>query len=363
MPLLWKRINASIRSGFSHEAKGKGIRLNIYVSCYPDEPHIELKVGVENLKEAPIKLQRLTLLGISSNAGSLQLGGNPSDYYIFTNMPPTVPGGFQKLYEGFQLSDGETAAPCHNGILHDTDSHRAFVFGFLTTEKWWPHIQAGYPAAERDASGVNPWSLYHQCEGEACRQGEEITSESIYLNFSMDAASGYQHYTELLALQNKAQKTEQIIGGWSLARPAREISEGSTSTAADKLHLNAASIIEQTGLLAKNPLFRPNSRGGINYIHLDAVAGRRTLDGSWGLNAADFPNGMKHVVDNIRDNGFKASIRINPFCEPLESELLQKRPHLFLQNRGLPLGNPPAAPMQKGGVHGKARHPFFLRVD
>ena len=28
--------------------------------------------------------------------------------------------------------------PSHDGVLHDTQTGKALVFGFLTTEKWWP---------------------------------------------------------------------------------------------------------------------------------------------------------------------------------------------------------------------------------
>ncbi len=313
---------------FSHEAKGKGIRLNIYVSCSLSEPHIELKVGVENLKEASIELDSLTLLGLSAKNGGLQLGGPPSNYYIFLNMLPTVPGGFQKLYDGFQLSEEDAIDLCHNGVLHDTESKRAFVFGFLTTEQWWPHVQVGYQKAD-DVSSVNLWSLYHKCEGRSCRQGEEITSESAYLNFSKDATSSYEHYTALLAAQNKAQRTSQIISGWSLAS---QVGRGTKRGAApDKPYLTAKSILEQTDRIVQNPLFQPGTPGGIDYIHLDAIEGTRNSDGTWVLNAEDFPDGMSAVVNEIRSKGFKTSLRINLFCEAVKSELFQKHPRLFLQ--------------------------------
>ena len=112
---------------------------------------------------------------------------------------------------------------------------------FLLLRNGGPRIQVGYEAKKAAAAGVNPWALYHQCEQQPCHFGEEVTSESVYLNFVGGTTEAYQHYTELVATQNNAQKTEQIFSGWSV------------STTQEKL--NADSILEQTNRLAKSPLF------------------------------------------------------------------------------------------------------------
>ena len=78
---------------FSHEATEKGIRINTYLNCYDAHPAILLKVGVENLKKGqPLHLNNLTVLSVSTNRGAVLVGGTPSDFHLFINMPPLSPG-------------------------------------------------------------------------------------------------------------------------------------------------------------------------------------------------------------------------------------------------------------------------------
>ena len=128
---------------FSHEAKGKGVRINTYLNCYATHPAIHLKVGIENLKSEPLQLDNVTVLGVSANRGGVFLGGLPSDCHLFINMPPVSPGISRKLYEGFLLSETDAMHPSNDGVICDTKGGKAIVFGFLTTEKWWPRIQVG----------------------------------------------------------------------------------------------------------------------------------------------------------------------------------------------------------------------------
>lgn len=300
---------------FSYEAKDKKIRLNTYLNFYAEHPYILLKVGVENLQREPLELNSLTLLGVSTKRGAVNLGGTPSNYHLFVNTPPTSPGVSRRLYDGFLLNANDTPYPCHDGALQDTESQRALVFGFLTSEKWWPRIQVGYEAKKAAAAGVNPWALYHQCEQQQCHFGKEVTSESVYLNFVDSAREAYQHYTELVAAQNNAQKSEQIVSGWSLSAPQAE--------------LNADALLEQTDRLAKSPLFQPSYPGGLGYIQLESDWQSRL--GDYSLNAETFPDGMQSVVNQIQAKGFKAGIRIDPFCAALDSELVQKHPDYCLQ--------------------------------
>ena len=218
---------------FSHEATGKGIRINTYLNCYATQPAILLKVGVENLKQGhSLQLDSLTVLGVSTNRGAVLVDGAPSDCHLLINMPPLSPGVSRKLYDGFLLSETDARHPCHDGMLHDTDSGKALVFGFLTAEKWWPRIQVGCQnasgansqsnAKKTSTSGVNPWSLYHSCK-QACDFGEEITSETVYLNFSGDATTCYKHYTQMLALKNGCAEAhtslvcDTPIAAWNLS--------------------------------------------------------------------------------------------------------------------------------------------------
>ena len=187
---------------------GTGIRIHTYLTCYTDHPYILLKAGVENLNQTPICLENITLIDISAQHGGIQLGGHPSQYHLFLKTPPIAltQGTHRKIYDGFNLKQDNTSQPCQDGILHDTDSKGSLVFGFITTNKWWPRMQIGYQVKKRKSpQGLTTWALYHDCENKECQTGEEVTSEIGYLDFSEDVSASYTRYTERLAAQNGAQ--------------------------------------------------------------------------------------------------------------------------------------------------------------
>ena len=321
---------------FSHEATGKGVRINTYLNCYAAHPAVHLKVGVENLKPEPLQLDSMTVLGVSGNRGAVLLGDASSDYHLFINMPPVSPGVSKRLYEGFLLSETEAMHPSHDGILHDTKSGKALVFGFLTTEKWWPRVQIGCQDANKgrgsqgqrkksSASAVNPWALYHQCE-QQCASGEEITSETAYINFTEGATAAYKHYTELVA-----RNVEQASGSVPACR--KPITAWTFPDTQESLDTNA--ILTQTDALAENPLFQPSYTGGIDYIQLDAVSESElgSVAESSEASALQDGGGIQAVANQIRAKGFKAGIRFNPFCVALDSELLKSHPNYCIQEQ------------------------------
>ena len=320
---------------FSHEATGKGVRINTYLNCYATQPAVLLKVGVENLKQGhPLQIGSLTVLGVSTNRGAVLADRDPSDCRLFINMPPLSPGVSRRLYDGFLLSETDARHPCHDGMLHDTENSKALVFGFLTAEKWWPRIQVGCQSnsgsnsqsntKRASTSGVSPWSLYHLCE-QQCDFGEEITSETVYLNFSGDAAACYEHYTQMLAMKNGCVEDH--------ASPTSDIPITAWNLSPTQLPLDANAILTQADELAENPFFQPNSIGGMGYIQLDA--GLESRLEHYTPNSKDSEaqtaDEMLAALNQIRAKGFKMGIRINPFCTVLDSELVRRHPDYCIQ--------------------------------
>ena len=315
---------------FSHEATGKGIRINTYLNCYSAHPAIHLKVGVENLKPEPLQLDSVTVLGVSANGGAVLLGATPSECHLFINMPPVSPGVSKRLYDGFLLSETDAMHPSHDGVIHDTRTGKALVFGFLTTEKWWPRIQVGCQGnggqrsqsnaknKKASVSGVNPWALYHQCV-QRCDSGEEILSETVYINFIGGAKAAYEHYTALRAKKNGLADVQSTN--------ARDESFAAWSFSDASGPLDPDAILTQADALAEHPLFQPNSPGGISYIQLDAASGLQNPE----------------TVNQIQAKGFKAGIRVNPLCLALDSELVQNHPDYCIQ--------------EQTGTRGGRRHP------
>ena len=305
---------------FSYEATGKGIRINTYLNCYSAQPAIHLKVGVENLKSEPLQLDSVTVLGVSANRGAVLLGATPSECHLFINMPPVSPGISKRLYDGFLLSETDAMHPSHDGVLHDTKTGKALVFGFLTTEKWWPRIQVGCQGnggqrsqskaknKKASVSGVNPWALYHQCN-QQCHFDEEIISETVYINFTGGAKAAYEHYTALRAGKSgltdvKSTTTrDESFAAWSFSDTSGP--------------LDPDAILTQADALAEHPLFQPNSPGGISYIQLDTASGLQNPE----------------TVNQIQAKGFKAGIQVNPFCLALDSEFVQNHPDYCIQEQ------------------------------
>ena len=211
--------------------------------------------------------------------------------------------------------------PSHDGVLRDAKSGKALVFGFLTTEKWWPRIQIGCQnnrgRGSKKTSGVNPWTLYHQCKQE-CVSGEEVTSETAYINFTEGATAAYKHYTELVAARNTPNEGDPIEAQ-SFSACRAPITAWTISDTEGPLDTNA--ILAQTDALAENPLFQPNCPGSIDYIQLDAVSGSE-LASFTGASTLQSGEETQAIANQIRAKGFKAGIRFNPFCVALDSELL-----------------------------------------
>ena len=340
---------------FSHEAKGKGVRINTYLNCYPAHPAIHLKVGIENLKSEPLQLDNVTVLGVSANRGGVFLGGLPSDCHLFINMPPVSPGISRKLYEGFLLSETDAMHPSNDGVLCDTKGGKAIVFGFLTTEKWWPRIQVGCDknggrgsrgqGKRSSAAGVNPWALYHECQ-QQCNSGEEITSETAYINFADKASAAYEHYMSLLAARDTAHENDRIQTQPSLGygTPASVWSLSNTEGSVD-----ASAILTQIDALAESPMFQPNFPGGIDSVQLNAVSESELGIFSQGSDASVSQNRkeIKAITHHIRAKGFKAGIRFNPFCASLDSRLVQNHPGYCIQEKTA----------SRGGKKYSRRHP------
>ncbi len=326
---------------FSHEATGKGVRINTYLKCYDAHPAIHLKVGVENLKSEPLRLKSVTVLGVSANRGAVLLGGHPSDYHLFINMPPVSPGVSKRLYEGFLLSETDAMHPSNDGVICDTKGGKALVFGFLTTEKWWPRIQVGCEknngrgsqgrSKKSSTASVNLWALYHECR-QQCNSGKEITSETAYINFAGKASAAYEHYTSLIAARNIAHESPLI--------EAQPTLEDNTPAAVWTLSdtegsLDAKAILTQTDALAEDPMFHPNCPGGIDYIQLNAVS-ESELDvftQEAKVSVSQNREEIKAITSRIQAKGFKAGIRFNPFCAALDSALVRNHPEYCIQEK------------------------------
>ncbi len=324
----------------SNDSEDTGIRIHTYLTCYAEHPYILLRVCVENTYTKPIKISDITLVDISTQYGSIQLGGHPSQYHLLLNMPPISPCASvrHKIYDGFELNQDNTLQPIQDGILYDTESKKSFVFGFLTAKKWWPRMQIGYKIPNsKTQQGLTTWSLYNDCENMECQSGEAFTSEIGYLDFSDEAHKSLERYTERMAAEHKThtQKSSQHISTInhtsSKDNTEKTLTGWTFSTENIQEEFGAKTIKEQTDFITKSPIFNPNLSGGIEYIQIET--GWQQKPGYLSLSKDNFPDGMSPVVEQLHAEGFKAGICIDPFCIDTNSDLLKKFPDACLRYR------------------------------
>lgn len=311
-----------------------GVRIHTFLTCYIEHPYILLKVSVENCNADPISLSNITLIDISTKQGSVQLGSHPSQYHLYLKIPPISPcaSTHRKIYDGFQLNQDNTTQPCQDGILYDVENKNSFLFGFITADKWWARMQIGYQASKRKTQqGLTTWALYHDCENTTCQSDEEVFSEIGYLDFSDDISTSYDRYTERLATQNgELQKLTDDAKGVFTGHTEKQKSIAGWNITSDSTpeKLTVDTIAEQMKFVVKNPFLTSNHVERSDYINLES--GWQKTPGYLALNPDCFPEGMASVVNQIHDLGFKAGIRIDPFCIERKSELLQKHPEVSL---------------------------------
>ena len=310
----------------SCQSDAKRLRINVYLKCYTKSPHIIMAVGVENLGEANIALDRITVIGVSSlnpdARGGVYLGGIPSDYHLFLNVNPSLNQGVRKIYDGFSINKKNSTQACYDGVLYDTNSERSLVFGFLSAHKWWSTIDVGYDSQtqkDQKDKGIDGWALRHRCEHQACAPGDEMKSESAYLNFCDSPTDAYQVYAETVAKRMNAQTPERAFSGWNPVRPGK------------KKRVDAAYVLGQVNQISQNRLFFPPQPGSLEYIQLEDEWQRSI--GSNAVHPQHFPDGMKSVVDKIHAKGLKAGILFDPFSVAADSNLIKEHPEYFLKNR------------------------------
>ena len=311
-----------------------GIRIHTYITCYANHPYVLLKVEVENRNNRPICLGNITLIDISAQNGAIQLDSHPSQYHLFLRIPPISPSATarHKIYDGFHFNRDNTVQPCQDGILHDTVSKKSLIFGFITTNKWWPRMQIGYEKSKRKTQeGLTSWSLYNDCEDTECPSGKVVSSEIGYIDFTDDAKASYLRYTERHVAEGHP-STEQIT---NISDKAPNVITNKSDVGwsiSDDCHqgkLSAKTIKNEVESISKSPLYNPTLVGGIDYIHIES--GWLPHPGNLTLNRDSFPEGMVPIVEMIHESGFKAGICIDPFAIERNSDFIKRNPETCLR--------------------------------
>ena len=319
-----------------------GIRIHTYLTCYANHPYVLLKVEVENLNNTPLCLANITLIDISAQHGTIQLDSHPSQYHLYLRIPPISPSttARHKIYDGFHFNRDNTVHPCQDGILHDTISKKSLLFGFITSDKWWPRMQLGYEVSKRKSQqGLTSWSLYNDCEDTECPSGRIVSSEIGYIDFSDDAKSSYSRYTERHATEENTSSIQNTYSSNKSSNVIVNKAEVGWSFSNDNLHgkVTAKSIKQEVESLVQSPLFKPTLVGGVDYVHIES--GWQAHPGSLSLNRDSYPEGMASVVEVIHESGIKAGICIDPFAVERNSDFIKQNPDTCIRYKSTETSN------------------------
>ncbi len=306
---------------FLHQSEpGKPI-LKVYLRCYYDQSYMILRTAVENASDTPVTVKDLNLIDTSplqnKPRGGIYLDSEPTQYNVFLNSCTPTPTGFQSIYDGFNTEHIAAHETRSDGILYDKLTQRAIVFGFLSFKKWWSTILLGYDTQSQSSKGrqgVNIWAMHHHCDT-TCAPGEEIVSESAYINYAVPADEAQREYAELIAMHMDVKPPKQPFVSWAPAYLQPEA-----------LHEDA--ITEQLSWLERNSSRISKQPSGLEYIHVPH--GWQQQPGSEEPDEKRFPHGMDWLAEQIHRHGFKASIHLVPFYIALSSPLADKcRPFLI----------------------------------
>ena len=317
-------IGACRQIKFSHKIDQNRPSVDIYLKFYDKQPFVILSLGLENQTKNDIQIEQLNLIDVSpidnKPQGGIYLGVDPSTFHLFLNTPATTAVGTRDVYDGYDATAMTSNESQHDGLLYDTESKRALIFGFLTFQKWFSHISTGYDSklqADKNQKGINKWSLYHKGENNTCRAGEEILSESIYLNFSSSVSEARKIYTQLIAQLMGAVTLDAVFSGWVCWQ-------------GDSAEISEEHVMRQLDWITRHPEFYPTAAKSMEYIQIglgwEKQLGRNEADGK------RFPNGMKWLAEQIHQKGLKAGICIAPFCGDEGLHIIKEHPEYMLHD-------------------------------
>jgi len=309
---------------FSHKIDENLPSVNIYLKFYDQQPFLMLSLGLENQTKNDIQIEQLNLIDVSpidnKPQGGIYLGVDPSTFHLFLNTHAAAVSGVRDVYDGYDAAAMTSSESQYDGLLYDTESKRSIVFGFLTFQKWLSHISIGYDSnlqTDKNQKGVNKWNLYHRCENKTCRAGEEMLSESVYLNFSSPVSEARNIYTELAAQLMSAVTLDTVFSGWMCWQ-------------GDSSEISQEDVIRQLDWIVRHQEFYPITPKSIEYIQIGMGWEKRLSSNE--ADAKRFSNGMKWLAEQIHQKGLKAGICIIPFCGDESLRIIKEHPEYMLHD-------------------------------
>jgi alpha-galactosidase len=304
---LIKNAVSSIRfkdnKGIVYEVNSR--QKNRFVDFCPNiiksaEGMVELNLTVKNISDRTFFIDEVAAIDISSqNAGILKLDGNINSWTMFS--------------AGLGAGVKDLCDPCHNenkldysspyySLIANRNSGKQVFLGFLSFDK--QHTEIRLKAVE----GFKFDSLKAVCGlyGLTLKPGEELHTETLYVNTVLDPASALKEYFNQLRPKVEAGKVifKDIIG-WSTWDYYQ-------------------SGITEKDVLKNMEWLKQHKEIPVEYIQLDA--GFSDCEGDWLVTNKKFPHGLKWLSDKIKEYGFRPALWLCPFLVAPMSKIYQEHP-------------------------------------
>ncbi|MEK7246989.1 MAG: glycoside hydrolase family 36 protein, partial [Chloroflexota bacterium] len=301
--------------------------LSVTITLYDGHPYAIVRAEVQNLLDAPVRVQSLTVLdGAALDVGA---AAETLSFYkhgwqswsptvvlscagedIAVSPPVSAQGTQPQSAAGRFVSDLVTA-------VVDPKTDYGLVAGFVTAAGQFSHLWF-----DRDSSSLSAVSW---ADGIEVAPKAVLASEALYLQPTTRPAHALERYGSVMAREMDALPAGEVTSGWcSWYFYFQDISE--------------AEVLTNLQFLAENRDALP-----VEYVQIDD--GYQSEIGDWLTPNEKFPNGMKWIADEIHARGYKAGLWLAPFLAGKKSRLFVEHPEWFVQ---FATGGPAIATMNWG---------------
>ncbi|MHA2379389.1 MAG: alpha-galactosidase [Candidatus Thorarchaeota archaeon] len=284
----------------------KSADMNIRIGMTKEMPGFTCVVQLKNRFEETRVESIETLVLDVDNASRVATGWNGRELRFFNN-------GFHSwsLSRALPVGVGENTSHCFS-VLNNFVTKKAVIIGFVTMADQLTTISA--LGRESEESRLAQIRASSSTDRVVVPRNQTVVSEEMLLLVIEDALRGLETYAEITAARMNALSWHNVPVGWcSWYYYFTLIDER-------EVLLNAEHLKERFGQ-------------DIEWVQLDD--GFQKTVGDWNVNDK-FESGLKSLVKEIGDSGFKPGVWIAPFIATEHSIIFKERPEWFVhdaQNR------------------------------
>lgn len=322
------------------ECSTREVTLALSLFALPEGDAIEVHLEVRNDGAAPLRVWRLTPVGVSGDGG-LFLGqdvrrhrvlddGNSVVLDVEANLHLATANARQPIVDSFFGVTGRGAILSNwNHAITDLDSGRAWVAGAGRVERAAPTFgtTADPDAPKLDgASGRTGFSEYYadqilMFDGKAVAPGATLAAEPVLLVASAaNAHAALERWASWVGVRSgrplQPSRSLHVPTGWNSWT-------GSSFTGGLGTDIDAQLMAENLGVMARE--FAPF---GVEYFQIDD--GYQARQGEWAPHPTRFPDGLGPLVSEIEAKGLRPGFWIAAFRADADAQVVAEHPDWFL---------------------------------